>query len=109
MAATHRFPLWRIPDWLPQRIQQRFPQIRIVHLDGFEGLEKEITDAEIFCGFLLKPEYLDRAGLLRWVHVTAAGVDQLCYPEMLASPVVISNASSVMAEPVAEHTMGLIL
>lgn len=109
IAATHRFPLWRIPEWLPKRIQARFPQLQVVHLDGLKDIDREIPDSEIFAGFLLRPESLARARQLRWVHATAAGVDQLCYPEMVASPVIITNSSTVMAEPVAEHTMALIL
>src|ERR1022692_4839426 len=109
MATTHRFPLWRYPAWFPARVQQRFPQLNVVHLDTYEGLDREIVDAEIFVGFFLKPESFALARELRYIHVTAAGVDQLCYPALVESPVVVTNASSVMAVPVAEHTMGLIL
>jgi phosphoglycerate dehydrogenase-like enzyme len=109
MAATHRFPLWKLPDWLPPRIQKRFPELQVVHLDSFRDVDLHIADAEIYMGFILPPASLAIARELRWVHATAAGVDQLCYPEMQRHPAVLTNASSVMAEPVAEHTMALIL
>ena len=109
MAATHRFPLWKLPEWLPARIQERFPQLHVVHLDGFHDVDLHIGDAEIYIGFILPPPSLAIARELRWIHATAAGVDQLCYPEMQRHPVVLTNASSVMAEPVAEHCMALIL
>ncbi len=109
MAVKHRFELWNIPAWLPERLQKRFPEFSMVLLDGYRGLDAEIEDAEIFVGWSLKPEQLQRARKLRWVHSTAAGVSQLCYPEMVASPVVLTNASVVMAAPVAEHTVALML
>jgi phosphoglycerate dehydrogenase-like enzyme len=109
MAATHRFPLWKLPDWLPARIQKRFPELHVVHLDGLGDVDRHIPDAEIYVGFILPPASLALARELRWVHATAAGVDQLCYPEMQRHPALLTNASSVMAEPVAEHAMALIL
>jgi phosphoglycerate dehydrogenase-like enzyme len=109
MAATHRFPLWKLPDWLPARIQNRFPELDVVHLDGYHHIDLHIPDAEIYVGFMLPPTSLARARQLRWMHATAAGVDQLCYPEMQAHPAVLTNASTVMAEPVAEHCMALLL
>ncbi len=109
MAATHRFPLWKLPDWLPARIQSRFPQLEVVHLDGYRDLDVQIPDAEIYVGFILPPAGLALARQLRWMHVTAAGVDQVCYPEMLRHPAVLTNSSTVMAGPVAEHCMALML
>jgi phosphoglycerate dehydrogenase-like enzyme len=109
MAATHRFPLWKIPDWLAPRIQDRFPQLQIVHLDGYSEIDRHLPDTEVYVGFILPSSSLALARQLRWVHATAAGVDQLCYPEMLAHPSVLTNSTTVMAEPVAEHCMALIL
>jgi phosphoglycerate dehydrogenase-like enzyme len=109
MAATHRFPLWKLPVWLPARIQSRFPELNVVHLDGYRHIDVQIPDAEIYVGFILPPASLALAQQLRWMHATAAGVDQLCYPEMLRHPSVLTNSSTVMAEPVAEHCLALML
>ncbi len=109
MAVRYHFELWNFPAWFPEHIQQRFPEVRVVHLNGYEGLDQEIEDAEIFVGWSLRPAQLARARKLRWIHSTAAGVAQLCYPELVASPVILTNASPVMAGPVAEHTLALIL
>ena len=58
MAATHRVPLWKIPAWLPVQIQTRFPELKVVHLEGYQGLDTEIVDAEIYSGFILPPASL---------------------------------------------------
>ncbi len=101
--------MWRIPEWLPPRLQKNFPELTIVHQQNYANLDSEIGDAEIYAGFILPPASLALARNLRWIHATAAGVDQLCYPEMVASPVVLTNSSTVMADPVAEHTSALML
>jgi phosphoglycerate dehydrogenase-like enzyme len=101
--------LWNIPEWAPRRVQERFPELRVVALPDYTHIDQEIEDAEIYIGIFLRPEQLRRARNLKWMHATAAGVNHLCYPEMVASPVVLTNSSSVMALAVAEHTMALIL
>lgn len=101
--------MWRYPAWLPTRVKERFPQLNVVHLDTFDRLDEEIVDAEIFTGFFLRPESFALARELRYIHVTAAGVNQLCYPAMVESDVVVTNASSVMSVPTAEHAMALML
>jgi phosphoglycerate dehydrogenase-like enzyme len=46
---------------------------------------------------------------LKWLHSTAAGVDQLMYPELRASDVLVTNASGVHSVPMAEHILGLLI
>lgn len=105
----HRFELWNAPGWLPQRLARDFPQLEVVHLDNYEALEGEIGDAEIYIGWSIKPEQFVTARSLRWIHSPAAAVHQLLIPEIVASPVVITNARSVHGSVVAESVMALLL
>lgn len=109
IAVKSPVPLWNPPPWFAPDLQARFSQVRVVKLDSYRDLEREIVDAEILVSWSLKPSQLQAAKQLRWIHSTAAGVAQLLFPEMLASPVTLTNASAVMAEPVAEHTVAMIL
>lgn len=43
---------------------------------------------------------------LHWMHVPAAGVDKLMFPELVASEVVLTNARGVFDRPMAEHVLG---
>jgi phosphoglycerate dehydrogenase-like enzyme len=52
---------------------------------------------------------LARAQNLKWVHSWAAGVDDDLFPEMLASPVVLTSSAGNGAIPLAEHSMLLML
>jgi phosphoglycerate dehydrogenase-like enzyme len=49
------------------------------------------------------------ADRLRWVHVASAGVDRLLFPELVESPVVVTNSRGVFDRPIAEYVLGLVL
>lgn len=49
------------------------------------------------------------ADSLRWLHVPAAGVDKLMFPELVESDVVLTNARGVFDRPMAEHVLGSML
>jgi phosphoglycerate dehydrogenase-like enzyme len=49
------------------------------------------------------------ADRLRWVHIASAGVDRLMFPELVRSPVVVTNSRGIFDRPIAEYVLGLIL
>jgi phosphoglycerate dehydrogenase-like enzyme len=61
------------------------------------GNHKALEDA-----FRLSPR-------VRWVHSLAAGVENILFPELVESPVPLTNARGVFARPLAEFAMGAIL
>jgi phosphoglycerate dehydrogenase-like enzyme len=94
---------------MSQTIQARWPEMRVVHLPGYDCLPQELPDTDIFVGYSLRAEQLTHAKKLKWIHSTAAGVAQLMYPELRDSGIVVTNPSGVFSPPMAEHTMGLLL
>lgn len=46
---------------------------------------------------------------LEWVHIAAAGVDKLIFPELADSEVVVTNAHGVFDRPIAEYVLGAVL
>lgn len=72
------------------------------------NLVDNIELAEIVLGGISIEEF-KRANNLKWIQATGAGVDNLLYPEMVESDVIITNASGVHPIPIAEHTFALIL
>src|SRR5262245_20809693 len=46
---------------------------------------------------------------LRWVHVAGAGVDRVLFPELVDSPIVVTNSRGVFDRPMAEYVLALIL
>ncbi len=55
------------------------------------------------------PEVLQQTGNLRWVQVLSAGVNNLLFPELVESDVVITNAQGCYGIPIAEHCLALML
>jgi phosphoglycerate dehydrogenase-like enzyme len=109
IAIHHRFELWNAPDWLRDRLQQTFPQVRFIQLDSFDQIKQEIADAEVLLGWQLRAEQFAAADKLRWIHATTAAVHQLMFPELVASSVRITNSADIHGPVVAEHAIALIL
>jgi len=109
ISVHHRFELWNPPAWLGERLRQDFPALEVVHLPDYEGLDRELPDTEILVGWSLKPEQIQAAKKLRWIHSPAAAVHQLMIPEVVASDVQVTNATSVHGPVVAEHAIALVL
>lgn len=64
--------------------------------------------AEIMVGWNVPQEAVRRAQRLRWIHCTAAGVDQLLYPEVIERQVIITSSSGIH-QPLVEHVFALLL
>ncbi|GAA3736632.1 phosphoglycerate dehydrogenase-like enzyme [Spinactinospora alkalitolerans] len=50
-----------------------------------------------------------KADSLRWVHAATAGVDNLMFPALVDSDVVVTNSRGVFDQPMAEYVVGLVL
>lgn len=78
---------------------------------GQEQVAREILSADIFCGHAkLHPVPWDevvRQGRLAWIQSSAAGLDHCLVPSVVASPIVVTSASGVLADQVAEHALAL--
>jgi phosphoglycerate dehydrogenase-like enzyme len=46
---------------------------------------------------------------LRWVHAAGVGVEATLFPDMVASPVVVTNSRGVFDRAMAEYALGLML
>jgi len=109
ICVWHRFSLWNPPPEMAARIRKRWPEIRVVHLPNYDGLDAELPDTDIFVGFSLRPEQFGHARKLKWLHSTAAGVGQLMYLELRRSGIEVTNASGVHTIPMAEHILGMLV
>ena len=108
LCVWHPFTLWRAPEWLPARILERYPGMRVVRLADYGSIADELPDTDIFVGWSLRPAQFAAAPKLKWLHSTAAGVAQLMYPELRESGIAVTNASGVHTVPIAEHVLGLL-
>ncbi|MBX9790290.1 MAG: D-2-hydroxyacid dehydrogenase [Pirellulales bacterium] len=78
---------------------------------GQERVANEIMAADIFCGHAKVPMPWDeviRRARLRWIQSSAAGLDHCLVPAVVESDVIVTSASGVLADQVAEHTLALL-
>jgi phosphoglycerate dehydrogenase-like enzyme len=109
ICVWHPFTEWRPKPAMARAIRTRWPQMRVVHLPDYTRLAEELLDTDIFIGYSLRPQQLQDAKRLKWIHSTAAGVAQLMYPELRDSGVVVTNPRGIFSAPMAEHAIGLML
>ncbi len=78
---------------------------------GQEHVAKELLDADIFCGHPKVPVSWDEVGRRRrllWIQSTAAGLDHVLVPSVVESDIIVTSASGVLANQVADHTIALL-
>jgi len=105
----HRFDYWNVPLWFAERLRKEFAPLEVVRLASYEGVEEEIRDAEVVITWSLRPEQIEPARKLRWIHSPAAAVHQLLFPELVGRDIIITNGRDVHGPVVAEHVIAMIL
>jgi D-3-phosphoglycerate dehydrogenase len=78
---------------------------------GQERVADELFHADIYCGHAKVPVDWDgvvRNGRLAWIQSSAAGMDHCLVPAVIESDIVVTSASGVLADQVAEHTIALV-
>ncbi|HEV3344329.1 MAG TPA: D-2-hydroxyacid dehydrogenase [Pirellulales bacterium] len=79
---------------------------------GQDRIAEAILEADVFCGHAkVHPVPWDevvRRGRLKWIQSSAAGMDHCLVASVIASNIVVTSASGVLADQVAEHAVALI-
>lgn len=78
------------------------------YFNSQKELEEHIAEAEVVAGNV-SAAGLAKAKKLKWVQSWAAGTDAMMYPEMVASPIVVTSCKGNGAIPLAEHAVMLML
>jgi phosphoglycerate dehydrogenase-like enzyme len=67
-----------------------------------------IADADALFGYLT-PAMLKAAKQLRWAQSPTASMEKYLYPELAASPVVVTNMRGIFSDVIADHVFAFIL
>lgn len=76
-----------------------------------ETIAREILDADAFLGHAKARVPWDDVvslGRLKWIQSSAAGLDHCLVPSVVESDILVTSASGLYADPVAEQTMALL-
>lgn len=109
VAIYSEFACWCIPDAEVDALRRTFPQHTFVRADSDEETLERIGDADVAYSSRITREHLAAAPRLRWIHSPAAGIGAMLFPEMLASPVVMTNSRGNSAVTIAEHVIAVTL
>src|SRR5918911_523033 len=95
MVVHHRFDLWRLPPWFGERLREEFPDLQICQRESYEGIETELREADVVFTISLRPQQFAIARRLGWIHAPTAAVHQFLFPELINSPVLLTNSRQV--------------
>jgi phosphoglycerate dehydrogenase-like enzyme len=100
---------WNMPDAYVERLRREFPEHTFVRAGSDAETLERIADVEVALGARFTPEHLAAARRLRWIHSPAVGIGNLLYPEMVSSPVVLTNNRGNASATIAEHVIAVTL
>jgi phosphoglycerate dehydrogenase-like enzyme len=100
---------WCIPEVQVERLRREFPEHTFVRADSDAETVERIPEADAVFGARLTAEQLEAARRLRWIHSPAAGVGNMLFPRMIASPVAITNSRGNSSGTIAEHVIAVTL
>lgn len=97
---------------LPPRLSE-IEELAEVRLTKADGLAEALDGADVLYQWhSFSPalrENWEAASSLQWVHVTAAGVSQLLFDELIRSSIVYTNSRGVLSRAIAEFALGFVL
>ncbi|WAH97267.1 D-2-hydroxyacid dehydrogenase [Arthrobacter sp. MMS18-M83] len=99
-------------ETLPPRLGE-IEELAEVRLTTADGLANALDGADVLYQWhsfspALKKNWA-AASSLRWVHVSAAGVSQRLFDELIQSDVVYTNSRGVLSRAIAEFALGFVL
>ncbi len=97
-----------IPNPSQEKLRAYAPNLDLHPCRNREEFRHEVADAHIIFGEFSR-EDLQAARQLRWIQYTAAGVEQILYPELVAGPVVLTNMQRMYSPTISETAIGLLL
>jgi phosphoglycerate dehydrogenase-like enzyme len=106
-----RYPngVWNLPREQAHAVAASVSGVEVLMPATRAEADALLGEADVVLGFAVRSDNFARAGRLRWIHSTAASVTGVLFPELIDSPVVVTNARGLHADAMAEHTLGVML
>ncbi|MBI2804050.1 MAG: D-2-hydroxyacid dehydrogenase [Planctomycetes bacterium] len=82
--------------------------MQVVNTRDEQHAAAEIVDADALFGYLT-PALLKAATRLRWAQSPTASMEKYLFPELTASPVIVTNMRGIFSDVIADHVFGFIL
>ena len=98
----------QIPEDYREKLQSLAAGFDLRQCASESEFRHELADAHVIYGHFSR-EDLKVARQLKWVQYAAAGVEDILWPELVESPLVLTNMARVYAPAISETVMGLLL
>jgi phosphoglycerate dehydrogenase-like enzyme len=98
---------WVLPRRYIDQFRRDFPQHTFLDAWERDTLRRLLPEADVAFTPFVDRDVFASASRLRWVQSPAVGVGGLMFPELLASPVVVTSARGIRARSIAEHVIGV--
>jgi len=109
VAIYSEFRSWCIPAAELDRLRAQFPEHTFARADSDAETLAAVGAADAAFSSRITPAHLAAAPRLQWIHSPAAGVGAMLFPEMIASPVVMTNSRGNSSTTIAEHVIAVSL
>ena len=107
IAVISPAPAWVMPRRFVDQIRRDFPHHTVSDAWDRDAVRRLLPQADAAFTPFVDRDIFPSASRLRWVQSPAVGVGSLMFPELLASPVVITSARGIRARAIAEHVLGV--
>jgi phosphoglycerate dehydrogenase-like enzyme len=96
------------PGAYQEKAQAYAPNLEIKSCRSKEEFSQEVADSHIVFGGLSREDFA-AAQQLRWIQYGAAGVEGILFPELVESPVVLTNMQRMYSPTISETVIGLLI
>lgn len=98
-----------IPRPFAERMQGFSPSLKLQQCRSADEFHREVVDAHVIFADFKRPD-LATAKQLRWIQVRSAGVEEYVkWPELVDSPLILTNMQRIYGPGISETAMGLLL
>jgi phosphoglycerate dehydrogenase-like enzyme len=100
---------WTLPAVWPDQLRHDFPQHQFIDVWTEADLRQQMPLVDVaFTPYIFRDQVTSLTRL-RWVQTSAAGVGAMMSPELIASPIIVTNARGIRAHTIAEHVLAVTL
>lgn len=97
-----------VPAFYQGKIRGLSPGIELKLCATPSEFNHEVADAHVILGGFSRSD-LTAAKQLRWIQYEAAGVEHILWPELVESPIVLTNMQRIYSPVISESAIGLML
>jgi phosphoglycerate dehydrogenase-like enzyme len=90
------------------RLRAAVPEIELVVAADHDTAVRLAPEVDGSFGWIT-PEVCTAGSRLRWIQAASAGIESYLFPELVESPIVLTNAKGTYASHLAEHNLAFIL